>query len=76
MGWGISGPTPRTFLQLMILRRYFDNSQFIPSLLNLHHVSNSMKSYMASQLRRYYKKYVCKAFFFKREFIGNKTIII
>ena len=36
---------PVTFLQLKLLRRYFDNSKFVPSLFNFCLVSNDMTSY-------------------------------
>ena len=44
---GLKQPPPTTILQLMILRRCFDNSQFISSLFNFHLTSIRVTSYDA-----------------------------
>ena len=47
-GWGgeeVQKTPPVTVLQLKLLRRYFDNSEFMRSSFNFHLVSNDMTLY-------------------------------
>ena len=44
-GGGFKELPPTTFLRFKLLKIYFGNSHFIPSLFNFHLVSNNMVSY-------------------------------